>query len=122
MKMDNDLIRNIMLAIENCPDVPPNVLRIESFLDYCDSPAIVSLHIELLHEAGFIECHRLQRNDKIKGWEIDRLTFAGYEYLDTIRNARVWRNVKDKIAAVGGATFDVIKAVAIDEIKRELNV
>ena len=52
MKRDNDLIRNILLTIEDCPDVPPNVLRIESFLDFCNEPAVISMHIELLKEAG----------------------------------------------------------------------
>ena len=122
MKRDNDLLRNILLTIEACPDVPPKTLRVESFLDYCDNPAIISLHIELLQEAGFIEADRIQRNDVIKGWDIKRLTFEGYEYLDTIRSAKVWRNVKDRLKAVGGATFEIVKAVAVEELKKELNI
>lgn len=122
MKRDNDLLRNILLTIEACPDVPPKTLRVESFLDYCDNPAVISLHIELLQEAGFIEADRIQRNDAIKGWDIKRLTFEGYEYLDTIRSAKVWRNVKDRLKAVGGATFEIVKAVAVEELKKELNI
>lgn len=122
MKRDNDLIRNILLAIEDCPDVPPNVLRIESFLDFCNEPAVISMHIELLKEAGLVEAHRILRSDKVKGWEVERLTFSGYEYLETIRSAKVWRNVKERMKAVGGATLEIIKAVAIDEVKRELNL
>jgi hypothetical protein len=80
------------------------------------------MHIELLKEAGFVDAHRISHNDNVKGWEIERLTFAGYEYLETIRSAKVWRNVKERMKAVGGATLDVIKAVAIDELKRELNL
>lgn len=122
MKRDNDLLRDILLTVEACPDVPPKTLRIESFLDYCDNPAIISLHIGLLQEAGLIEADRIQRNDGIKGWDIKRLTFAGYEYLDTIRSAKVWRNVKQRLQAAGGATLDIIKAVAVSEIKKELDI
>ena len=122
MKRDNELIRNILLAIEDCPDVSPNVLRIESFLDFCNEPAVISMHIELLKEAGLVEAHRILRSDKVKGWEVERLTFSGYEYLETIRSAKVWRNVKERMKAVGGATLEIIKAVAIDEVKRELNL
>ena len=122
MKRDKDVLRDILLTVEACPDVPPKTLRIESFFDYCDNPAIISLHIELLQEAGLIEADRIQRNDGIKGWDIKRLTFAGYEYLDTIRSAKVWRNVKQRLQAAGGATLDIIKAVAVSEIKKELDI
>ena len=122
MKRGNDLLRNILLTIEACPDVPPKMLRIESFLDFCDDPAIISLHIELLQEAGLIEAERIQRNDAIKGWDIRRLTFDGYEYLDTIRSPKVWRNVKERLEVVGGATLEIVKDLATDEIRKALNL
>lgn len=122
MKRDMDLLRNMLITIESCNDVPPNTLRIESFLDLCDQPSVISMHLELLKDAGLIEVNRIPRNDSVKGFEVIRITFEGYEYLDAIRNARIWRNVKDRIAAVGGATLDIIKAVAIEEIKNELHI
>ena len=122
MKRDNDLLRDILLTVEACPDIPPKTLRIESFLDCCDNPAIISLHIDLLQEAGLNEADRIQRNDGLKGWDIKRQTFAGYEYLDTVRSAKVWRNVKQRMQAVGGATLEIIKAVAVSEIKKELDI
>ena len=122
MKRDFDLLRNILLTVEECEEVPPKTLRIESFLDLCDNPAVVSMHLQLLKDAGFLECRAISRNDYIKGFEIERITFAGYEYLDSIRNAKIWRDVKEKIAVVGGATFDIIKAVAINELKKELQI
>ncbi len=122
MKRDMDLLRDILLTIEKCPDVPPKTLRIESFSCLCGSPAVISMHIELLIEAGLIEAKPFPRDDYIKGFDIVRITFAGYDYLDSIRNAKVWYHVKEKIAAVGGATMDIIKAAAIEEVKKELNI
>jgi hypothetical protein len=51
-----------------------------------------------------------------------RITLAGYEYLDNIRSAKIWRNVRDKIGVLGGASFEIIKAVAIAEVKNTLGI
>lgn len=122
MKRDFDLLRNILLTIESCEDVPPKTMRIESFLNACDNPAIISLHLELLRDAGLIEARQIPRNDGVKGFDVERLTFAGYEYLDAVRNARVWRNVKERLAEVGGAALEIVKAVALEEVKKELRL
>ena len=122
MKRDMDLIRSILLTIEECGDVPPKTLRVDSFLDLCRKPAVISMHLELLNDAGLIEAKRIPRDDFIRDFDVMRITYQGYEYLDSVRDAKIWRNVKEKIAAVGGATFDIIKAVAVEELKKELNI
>ena len=122
MKRDVDLIRGILLVIESCPEVPPKTLRIESFLDLRNKPEVISMHLSLLEDAGLIEAKAINRNDFLKGFDIERITFAGYEYLDAVRNARVWRNIKERLEAVGGATLDIIKELAVGELKKELNL
>ena len=122
MKRNMDLLRNMLLIIESCPDVPPKTLRLDSFLDIESDICVVSLHLELLKEAGFIEAKVLSVDNGVKNFEITRMTFAGYEYLDSIRDAKIWRNVKQKISAVGGATFDIIKSIAEAEIANELQL
>ncbi len=122
MKRDMDLIRNILLTIERCDDVPPKMLRNDSFLDLCDNPQVISLHIELLIEAGYLESKSTLTIDGLKNFEISRITFAGYEYLDTVRDPKVWRNVKDKISKLGGAAFDIILELAKAEVTKELGL
>ena len=122
MKRDLELIRNILLLIESCPDVPPMTLRLDSFLDISRSLNIISMHLELLRDAGFIEARVLSVDSGVKNFEVTRITFAGYEYLDSVRDAKIWRDVKQKIATVGGATFGIIKAVAEAEITSTLQL
>ena len=50
------------------------------------------------------------------------MTFAGYGYLDAIRNDRIWRDVKAKVREVGGVTFDVIKELAVEAMKKYLGL
>ena len=122
MKRDMDLIRSMLLLIEGCPDVPPKTLRLDSFLDLNSDVYIVSLHLELLREAGFIEARVLSVDNGVKNYEISRITFAGYEYLESIKDAKIWRNVKEKISAVGGATFDIAKNIAEAEIMKMVQI
>lgn len=115
MKRDMDLIREMLLLIEKNPNVPPYSLEVDDFLNLNSDPSIISFHMELMSEAGLVELNRASHC-------VLRLTFAGYDYLDSVRNAKIWRNVKEKVKVVGGATFDIIKAVAIAEIKQELHI
>lgn len=124
MKRDMDLMRQILLRIEERSDVPPKILTLDDFSDMRKGRGsyMISLHIELLCDAGLIEVMDTSIEDGLKDFDITRLTLAGYEYLDAIRNTRVWDRVKQSINFVGGATLDVIKQVAIKELSKELGL
>ncbi len=122
MKRDLDLMRKMLLRIEEKSTVPPRTLIIEDFLDLCDNPHILSLHIGLLKDAGFIEVMGESYDGDVKDYNIARLTFEGYEYLDSVRNARIWKDVKERISTVGGVALEIVKDVAKDQIKKELNL
>ena len=80
------------------------------------------MHLELLRDAGFIEVVSTAYNGTVKDFDISRLTFAGYEYLDAVRDKDRWDVVRGKIVAVGGATMEVIKQLAIKELSKELGL
>ena len=122
VKRDMDLMRKILLRIEECSDVPPKVLTLDDFMDMKKSSYMISLHIDLLCDAGLIEVMDTSIEDGLKDFDIVRLTFAGYEYLDAIRNAMVWDRVKRSVSCVGGATLDIIKQLAVKELAKELGL
>ena len=110
------------MRIEECSDVPPKVLTLDDFMDMKKSSYMISLHIDLLCDAGLIEVMDTSIEDGLKDFDIVRLTLAGYEYLDAIRNARVWDRVKRSVSYVGGATLDIIKQLAVKELAKELGL
>ena len=123
MKRDMDLIRNILLRIEERSDVPPKKLYIDDFADLHNDMFVISLHIDLMCDAGLVEIFDVNiEHDGLKDFAVSRLTLAGYEYLDAIRNRKVWGNVKKKIEFLGGAGLDIIKQVALKELARELGL
>ena len=124
MKRDLDLIRRMLLRIEEKADVPPNTLEVKDFLDMNSNPHYISLHIQLLLDAGFIEVMSgASFYEDVKDFDITRLTFAGYEYLDTVRNSYIWERTKERLANVGGAAaLGVVKAVAEGFVKIQLGI
>lgn len=122
MKRDLDLMRKILLRIEAQPEVPPKTLIIEDFLDLCDNPQVLSLHIGLLRDSGLIETAGESYDGDVRDYDIARLTFNGYEYLDSVRSAKVWKAVRERLSAIGGATLEIVMEVAAEQVKKELGL
>lgn len=122
MKRDLNLLRNMMLRIEEL-DSTKHKITINSFLDLCDNPAKISLHIELLIDSYFIEASEPIYCRTIKDFLIYRLTSNGYDYLDAVREPSIWQKTTNKLLEVGGtATLDVVKDVASSFIRSYLNI
>ena len=98
MKRDWDLIKKILLEIEQDTTDPMNFvqLSIEGYEDLT-----IDCHIRLLGEAGLV--HVTSRST-MKGtiYQCTSLTWDGHEFLDLARNDTVWRRVMSKIGNVGG--------------------
>lgn len=118
MKRDLDLLRAILLRIEEAESNIEN----HNFYDL-DDPTIVDFHICLLIDAGFVSAIDISNNVAPYYFIIQRLTFAGCEYLDSVRSTTIWEQVKQKLSAVGGsASLDVITSLCADLAKSQLGV
>jgi hypothetical protein len=108
MKLDKELVREIMLTVE-ASDTPP--IQWVTL----DLPGRTleetSYHVMLLDEAGFIEGQKLTTYGKFE-WQPKRLTYQGHEFLDTIRDGEVWRRTKDGAEKVGGASIGFLWELA----------
>ena len=111
MKRDMDLVRAILMEVENVPD--EDARRGVTSIDGYDS-ATFARHVQLMQEAGLVEA-AVVRADGVGAIKVrvDRLTWKGHDFLDAIRNDTVWSKTKSAVAeTVGSASFDVLKAVA----------
>lgn len=116
MRLDNDLVREILLAIEDSSGDPRDWLDIEI---PGKSQLEVAYHIRVLAEAGFIEAHNLS-SQQIYDWRATRLTFQGHEFLDTVRSPEIWRKTKEGVSKVGGAGIELLFAVGKAYAKQQL--
>jgi hypothetical protein len=101
MKRDFDLIRTMLLQIEN--DKVPNTEEWE--IDGYDYE-IIEFHLEYLEEEGMItKHHKLPHKGRygVFNWKGLRLTSFGYNYLDGVREIGRWNQVKKEISNAGNA-------------------
>ncbi|HHQ4804944.1 TPA: DUF2513 domain-containing protein [Aeromonas veronii] len=114
MKRDWDSVRFLLTSLEALPNTD-HYLSLSDF-EFTDEDAAysTSYHIELLIEARLVEGEmRYTMDGGPKNFLALRLTWAGHEFLDAIRNDTVWSKTKDTFAAKGlDMTFETIKAVA----------
>lgn len=121
MTRDLDLIRQLLLKLEvlNGPRGAMHILN-------GDDPAVaiegysgdqISYHLELLRDAGFIESPGSQPMD---GITFTRLSWAGHDFLDSVRDTKVWHATKERARKAGGFTVEILLGVAKDIIRENL--
>ena len=109
MKRDMDLIRTIMLHLESFPDAD---LNLEEVVIEGHGDETVLGHLLLLREAGFIE----MIYERFGGGEsqifIHRITWAGHEFLEAVRNETIWAKSTKVIMSAGvGLGWPLLQAV-----------
>lgn len=122
MKRDWDVVRLILIKLEELPDSLSTLTYIDFYADDRIKPDAdlteldgqVSYHMELLIEAGLVVG---TMDDAVplyaKEFHASRLTWAGHEFLDAIRSDTLWNKTKETFATKGlDMTFETIKAVA----------
>lgn len=107
MKRDMDLIRQLLLAIEETKTWDrPFELHVDEHDRYD-----VTYHLRLLESKGLIEGIDVSTHDGPKFWP-RCLTWEGHEFLENAKNETVWQQTKKRLAEAGGsASFEVIKAL-----------
>ncbi|MGD9826038.1 MAG: DUF2513 domain-containing protein [Desulfobacter sp.] len=111
MERNWDVIREILLKIEKQPMVKGS-LTLSDFEN--KDPSIISYHVQIMLEAGLINGSMYGEMVDIDGFSIERMTWEGHEFLDTIRNDSVWSKVRKKFTETGiSMTLDLVKTLAI---------
>ncbi len=109
MKRNPDLERQILLTIEASTDDPMAWVSLERLTEYTGREK--SYHVLLLHEAGLIEALNTS-TDSGSDWIPKRLTMAGHQYLEAIRDPEVWRQTKENAQKIGNFSLEVLSALA----------
>jgi hypothetical protein len=118
MKRDMDLVRRILLCIE---EQPLNYAGIELSIDGWDQESI-SEHVRMLAKAGYVEAMDVSTY-KGADWRPVRMTWEGHDFLDAARNDTLWGKAKSKLADVGiGLSMEVMKATLIALAKEKLKI
>jgi hypothetical protein len=122
MKREQDLIREILLAVEANDKNPLDWIELK-IANYTKRQ--ISYHVHLLDEAGYLEAIDVSTmGEDGYCWYPKRLTFHGHEFLETVRQPEVWAKTKE-IAKNGGSMaievlLEIGKAVITANVKAQL--
>ena len=125
MKRDMDLIRDLLLGIEQderldgtifiAPDESDN-LGVIGITNH--SAEEVAYHLMMLMEAGLIKGNSTMEQMPA----VSRLTWEGHEFLDNIKDQSIWGKTKERLKGLPGVGIAVIGEVAKAELKKHLGL
>jgi hypothetical protein len=81
-------------------------------------------HVQLLLDAGLVEGEAFRDGEgRFIGAVVSRITWAGHDFLQSIRDETVWAKAKKHVLIPGGSwTFDILKEWAKHEMKQKLGL
>ena len=113
MKRDMDLVRRILIAIEDSVD--PDLRSVLRFPDA--DHARVNHHFHILKQSGLVAI--VDRSTHGAEYLDVYLTWAGYEFLDAIRDEARWTQLKGRAGELGVGSaamlMDLSRAMALQE-------
>ena len=122
MKLDYNCIRHILLTIESDDS---QKLTVSSFCTDEYPPKIISGHIQCLLDTAYIETGMpmLFIGSKYPDFIVNRITMQGHEYLNTVRDNKVWAETLNKIGkSAASVSLEIVKDVAASIIKASLGI
>ena len=98
MRMEIDLIRELLLKIEECTD--------REGLSHVDIPGYsqdqIAYHVYLLNDAGFINAVLFDTSTIPEAYVIHGLTWDGQNFLKNVQSNTIWNQVKERAGQLGG--------------------
>lgn len=107
MKLDWELVRTLLLAVEALDG--KDSLEADAVVGFDD--VVVTEHLRLLGEAGFVSA--LGMIEQPPTYLQCRLTWEGHQFLMSVRRDTVWKRVKHRLAERGvELSLDAIRVTA----------
>jgi hypothetical protein len=112
-----ELIRRIFLAIQDRKTADLQSLEITDV-----DAAVLARHLELLHDAGFIDAVKSDPLQGLPKFAVKDLTWAGHDFAAIIENDTVWSKIKEKLSPRELSTLplSVLKTVGLGILENYL--
>lgn len=119
MKRDMDLIKGLLLEIEEKHDGSGKAVKIDSDQFPDKTLEEITEHLFLLNDGGYIDAVSTL-NHQNTGFIVKRLTNSGHDFLDSIRDDKIWAQTKEAGAVAGGFTLELLELLAKGFLKSKI--
>jgi hypothetical protein len=124
MKRDLDLLREIMLVLEDKMEYGKNFQSnqlIEVIQDKTLNMHKLAYHVGLLVESNLIRA----KENKYYGGEptdylINTITSQGHDFIDTIRQDTTWNKIKAKASDIGGFSLSILMDIGKELLNNKI--
>lgn len=116
MKRNMDLIRALLLKVESGHS-QLSIHEVEDLATVDDiASKTVHYHMNLLVDADFIDASATHRGT----WYIKSMTWAGHDFLDTVRDPEIWKRTKDVAKEAKGFSVELLRDIAKGLVKKQV--
>jgi hypothetical protein len=84
--------------------------------------AEINHHMDLIHEAGFIDDGGPRASGPMFGFLFMGLSMNGHDFLDSVRSPDVWKRTQSVAAKVGTVSLSILVEIAKAEAKKMLGL
>ncbi|MGG3737569.1 DUF2513 domain-containing protein [Aeribacillus pallidus] len=111
MRLNHDCVRDLLLELEdklllNDCFYLSQLRELDSFKKYGEETCIYALL--KLAEAGFIIENHLEADNGIYELSVSSITWHGHEFLDNIRDPKIWKKVKDAASNLASTSVTIL--------------
>lgn len=79
------------------------------------------LHLEMMHDGGLFKGIEVPDSQTgVSLWLNMRLSWAGADFLDSIRDEKIWQATREGVKQAGGFSLELIKALAKGLVKKKI--
>jgi hypothetical protein len=119
MKRDMDLIRSILLRIENA-EMPRDKV---DFSDLEAPKTIINSHLGLLSQAGLISLDAWNPGDDVWAVYGNSLTWEGHEFVGLLHDDSIWAEATKKIVGqVGSIALSLLTEALLSACRQKLGL
>ncbi|MCH4566050.1 DUF2513 domain-containing protein [Bacillus sp. ES1-5] len=120
MKLNQDCIRSILLELEEKLTLGQHIhlhqlKEFKTFNTYGENESTYAI-LKLI-EAGYLNGAHQFDGDEIYYLGVSSITFSGHEFLNTIRDSKVWSTTKTLTQKLSSVPLNVLSAVAVKVTK-----
>lgn len=125
MKRDLDLIREIMLVLEDKMEYGKN-FQSEQLLEEMQNKTLtaekLAYHLGLLVESDFIKAKKYNSYSNEPIYLINTITFQGQDFIDIIRQDTTWNKIKEKAYSIGSFSLSLLVDIGKEYLKKQIGV